>query len=449
MFYSNRVSTYCLQVFLCCLILLFGGCNDQQLNPEEKYAVRGRKVEIVLKDGSYTLMRNGEPYFIKGAGGYEHYDKIKAHGGNSVRVWHSENAQQVLDEAHRHGLTVTLGLWMKPENEGFNYYDKELVAQQYEEMRQVVLRYKDHPALLMWGLGNELNLEASNTKVWDAVNDIAEMIHEVDPDHPTTTMIVGVRTKLINLIVRKCPAIDVISINTFGALVNIPRKIRESEWKGPYVVSEFGARGYWETYATWWYAPLEQTSSEKAIFIKERYRRVISADTNLCLGGYVFYWGYKFEGTPTWYSIYTQGGEETVMAEVMRELWNGDSKKNKAPYVAYLKINDTFANDNIYLKIGETYDATVYTFDPDGDTLDVRWEVLPETFDEQGEEINDKKPAPIPDLISNGSDNKIRLLTPAQPGPYRLYAYIYDNQGHVATANVPFYVNEIGAYMKQ
>ncbi|WP_224999088.1 glycoside hydrolase family 2 TIM barrel-domain containing protein [Cesiribacter sp. SM1] len=422
---------------------------DEQPDPEEKYVARGRKVEIVFEKGNYTLLRNGSPYFIRGGGGYDNFDKIKEHGGNSVRVWHTDDAQRILDEAHKHGLTVTLGLWMAPEKDGFNYYDKELVTQQFEELRKVVLQYKDHPALLMWGLGNELNLEASNTKVWDAVNDIAEMIDELDPDHPTATMLVGARTKLINLIAKKCPAIDVIAVNTFGAMANIPGKIRESSWAGPYIVSEFGPRGYWESYTTWWYAPLEQTSSEKAGFIKERYQRVVSVDTTRCLGGYVFYWGYKFEGTPTWFSLFTKSGEETEMVHAMHELWTGDTTKNKPPYIAYLKLNKTFGYENIYLKPQQEYEAAVYTFDPEGDSLRIEWELLPEVFDEHGNEGSPTDAKPLPLSLNNVADGKIRLRAPAKEGPYRLFVYVYDGQGNVGTANTPFYVNSAGMYTKR
>ncbi len=43
------------------------------------------------------------------------------------------------------------------------------------------MEYKDHPALMIWSIGNELNHGATNPKVWDAVNEISEMIHEIDP----------------------------------------------------------------------------------------------------------------------------------------------------------------------------------------------------------------------------------------------------------------------------
>lgn len=436
---------------LLCKYTLFGviswflaACSDY--NRKEVYVAKGRKVEVVGQNGQFTLLRNGEPYFIKGAGGYQHFDKIRENGGNSVRIWHTEDAARLLDEAHAHGLTVTLGLWMGREVDGFNYYDKELVARQQEEMRQVVLRYKDHPALLMWGIGNELNLDASNTKVWDAVNGIAEMIHQIDPDHPTTTMLVGVRAKLINLILRKCPAIDIISFNAFGPMANIPRKIRESDWKGPYLISEFGARGYWETYTTWWYAPLEQNSSEKAAFIRERYEKVFFTDTGRCLGSYVFYWGQKYEATPTWFSLFSSTGESTETVEVMRTFWKGDSSLNKTPRVTGMLLNGKSAYHNTYLKTQRQYTAQIEVWDPEGDSLRFAWEIQPETVGEHGETTL-TEPAAVGG-IQQISGNQVQIIAPAQEGPYRLFAYVYDGKGNVATANIPFYVNAAGMYVQ-
>ena len=54
-----------------------------------------------------------------------------------------------------------------------------------------MLKYKDHPALLAWIIGNEANLRFKNPKVFDAINDISKMIHQVDPNHPTTTALSG------------------------------------------------------------------------------------------------------------------------------------------------------------------------------------------------------------------------------------------------------------------
>ncbi|WP_018478648.1 glycoside hydrolase family 2 TIM barrel-domain containing protein [Pontibacter roseus] len=427
------------------LIPLFISCSSRA-SDANRYSLQGRKVEVVKAGGKFTLYKDGEPYFIKGAAGYEHFDRVKAYGGNSVRVWHTDDAKRILDEAHANGLTVMLGLWMEREREGFNYYDKEDVAAQKERLRQEVLKYKDHPALLMWVVGNELYAEGSNVKVWDAVNGIAEMIHEVDPDHPTTTTVMNVPLKVVNLIKRRCPAIDILSINAFGSMHNLPDEIKETDWDGPYVIAEFGGRGYWEAYTTWWYAPIEQTSSEKAAFARANYKRTVLGDKDRCLGAYVFIWGYKYETTPTWFSLMTETGEETELVQVMRELWTGKSDFNKAPHVAYLSIKDIFPSDQVYLKPGEECTAAVYATDPDGDPLQVKWEVLPETVSEDGNTIKQEKPELVQGVLGAAEGAKVVVKAPRKDGAYRLYAYVYDGQGNVATANFPFYVKTNAAY---
>lgn len=420
--------------------LLFACSTSPDL--AEKYKPKGRKVEVVQKGETFVLMRDGEPYFIKGAAGYEYFGRLSKYGGNSVRVWHTDNAQQVLDSAHAHGLTVTLGLWMAREREGFNYYDKKLVARQREELREVVLKYKDHPALLMWGIGNELYADGSNVKVWDAVNGIAEMIHEVDPDHPTTTTIMNVPHKVVNLIVKRVPALDILSINSFGAMHNLPGELAKTDWKGPYVVSEFGARGYWESYYTWWMAPIEQTSSEKAEFARHRYEQSVLADTSRCLGSYVFLWGNKQETTPTWFSLINEQGEETALVHEMRQLW-GDTATatlNKPPYIAYLTLDEKFAFDQIYLRPGHTFEGAAFTYDPEQDSLQVEWEVLPESEVQDGNADKQEKPAPVADMLVRQEGTKVWLHTPQKEGAYRLYLYLRDGQNNLATANIPFYV---------
>ena len=50
-----------------------------------------------------------------------------------------------------------------------------------ESFAKVVDEVKDHPALLMWAVGNEVDLFYSNFDVWKHINDIALMIKSKDP----------------------------------------------------------------------------------------------------------------------------------------------------------------------------------------------------------------------------------------------------------------------------
>ena len=169
------------------LLFLMTACSPDPANTDTPV-----KVEIAKTDSGYRLLRAGEPYVIRGAGMVsDDIERFAAHGGNSIRTWSTNSRHQdtaeLLDAAQANGVTVALGLSMTAERHGFDYDDREAVAAQLESMRAEVLKYRDHPALLLWVIGNELNHHYTNPRVYDAVNDVAEMIRELDPNHPTTT----------------------------------------------------------------------------------------------------------------------------------------------------------------------------------------------------------------------------------------------------------------------
>ena len=104
------------------------------------------KVEVVTNAlGNFELQRNGVPYYIKGAGAKAHFDLLVKSGANSIRVW-STNNKTLLDSAHQHGLTVTLGLYVRPERSGMDYNNEYAVKGQIAQLKNEILKYKDHPA---------------------------------------------------------------------------------------------------------------------------------------------------------------------------------------------------------------------------------------------------------------------------------------------------------------
>ncbi|MGB5487207.1 MAG: glycoside hydrolase family 2 TIM barrel-domain containing protein, partial [Lysobacterales bacterium] len=217
-------------------------------------------VKIIQEDGRFQLIRGGEPYEVRGAG-LELADigVLASHGGNSIRTWSTENpkitALEVLDNAAKHGVTVAMCIEIGRERLGFDYEDEEAVAAQLEFARDEVIKYKDHPALLAWIIGNEVNLSFKNPKVFDAINDISRMIHEVDPNHPTTTALAGFNRQLAELVETRASDLDFVSMQMYADVVNLPRYVRETGYKGPYAVTEWGSRGHWEVGKTSWGAP--------------------------------------------------------------------------------------------------------------------------------------------------------------------------------------------------
>lgn len=405
----------------------------------QAFAQKPIPVKIEKTKDGFQLIRNGEPYFIKGAGGTSYIEKLKEYGGNSIRTWSSTNAQAILDEAHRLGLTVTLGLSTATERHGFNYDDAEAVKSQLEKLREEVIKYKDHPALLAWGIGNELNLHYSNTKVWDAVEDIAKMIKSEDKNHLVTTMLAGINQKEIDLIKSKCPSLDMIAVQVYGGLAGVPEQIRKVGWDKAYIVTEWGPTGHWEGPQTPWKASIEETSKEKAAVYKSRYEASIASDKS-CLGSYVFLWGQKQERTPTWYGLFTEDGLENEVVDVMQYLWTGNWPVNRAPRLDSLRLDGKQATDHIYLRSGEKYTTQVFVEDPDNDKMIVRWEILQESTDLKEGGDRESRPDRVEGLLEEVTFGRATIVAPAKDGAYRIFVYVTDGNNHVATANIPFYV---------
>jgi len=422
--------------------LAAGSCLAQ----EPGKVIGPARVEVRQVDGRWQLYVNHQPFYIKGAGiEFGSPEKLKEHGGNSFRTWSTENGrdtgQQVLDRALSNGLYVAMGLDVDHERRGFDYDNTNAVAKQFELLKSQVLQYRNHPALLLWVIGNELNME-KNPKVWDAVNDLSRMIHELDPNHPTTTTLAGFKPETVNLVKTRAPDLDFISFQMYSDIINLPKYLRAASWDKPYLVTEWGATGHWECGKTAWGAPIENDSTTKADLYEKRFRAVIEPDQKFCLGSFVFLWGNKQERTPTWYGMFLSSGEETAPVDVMHYLWTGVWPTNRSPRLEGAWLDGKTASQNVRLHAGQTYAAKVAASDPDPDALTYRWEVMAESAETKVGGDAESKPAPVPGLIAAPGRSEIFLQAPNQAGAYRLFVYVFDGQGHAAHANIPFHVDD-------
>jgi hypothetical protein len=404
------------------------------------------KVEIVGEQGSYQLLRDGEPYVVRGAGTQIAADleSLKRHGGNSVRTWNTDNPS-LLDKAHELGITVSLCLDVRRERHGFDYDDPVAVQQQLEAMKAEVLKYRDHPALLTWMIGNELNMDYHNPRVYDAVNDISKMIHELDPFHPTTTATAGMNAEMAGVISSRAPDLDFISVQVYGGLFQIKPVIEAIDFDKPLMVTEWGTFGHWEVDKTSWGAPIELTSHEKAMTFQRGYEEIIRPLTGDLIGNYVFLWGYKQERTPTWYGLFTLDGKRTEAVDVMQQIWTGAAPLNPGPRLDRVVLNGLTAESSIRLHPGEIYPAEVDAHARD--ELSYKWELMRESSAQQIGGDPEEIPEKLSGLIADKSVQSISLTTPIETGAYRLFVYVYDEQGGAAHANIPFYVvadHEVG-----
>jgi exo-beta-1,3-glucanase (GH17 family) len=404
------------------------------------------KVEIVKSDDGYQLLRGEKPYDVSGAGMViDDIERFVAAGGNSIRIWDTAQEEQdtlaLLDDAQAHGVTVALGLRMKHERHGFDYDDPIAVAAQLEFVRGEVLKYRDHPAVLLWIIGNELNHDYENPRVYDAVNDVAELINELDPLHPTTTTTSGFKPDVNAEIQARAPALDFVSFQMYGSLFGLQERLAETGFDRPFMVTEWGTIGYWEVETTDWGAPVELHSSAKAATYLRAYRDILEPLKGQMIGSYVFYWGQKQERTPTWFGMLTEDRNLTEVADVMQYAWTGRWPDNRAPRVEGTRLDGKTSSDSVVLKAGRAYQANFDVVDSDGDPIAYRWELKPESKATSGGGDFEVPIANIEGFLGDSASATTTLTAPP-PGKYRLFAYASDDNGRVAHANIPFLVED-------
>lgn len=410
---------------------------------------QGSVVEVVEKQGQWSLLVNGEDFYVRGAGGVDEMDLIKSIGGNTVRTWGIENAQEVLDEAHEKGLKVMLGFWIQHERHGFDYNDEVKIKNQLESCRRAVQKYKDHPALLMWGLGNEYELQYSNTKVWKAVNDIAKMVQEEDPNHPTCTVTAGTNDTKLKYVMEVLTDIDIYGINTYGDIGNVKNVLIKGDFKGPYMITEWGPTGHWESPKTKWSSSIEQSSTEKAASYLNRYQESIASQGKQCIGSFAFLWGQKQEYTSTWYGLFTDDGTPTEAIDELQYCWSGRYPTNRAPKLDSIRFENSTKIKNLVLAPGKKYELEIFATDRERDKLSYKWELYQESTDLKSGGDAENKPPLIYGKIKGSSKNEIILKAPLTEGRYRLFVFVNDEE-KVAYMNVPFYVeNDPGIAAKK
>ncbi len=390
-------------------------------------------VKVTGGPGTFQLTVDGKPYFACGVGGSMSLETLKACGGNSFRTWGIDHAARDLAKAEAMGLTVTLGYWMGHERHGFDYSDTAALEKQKAEVRQMVEKYKNHPALLIWGLGNEMELEAKNPEpAWRQVNVLAELIHELDPNHPVMTVVAEVTPEKLAKLQELCPAVDIIGVNAYGGAASIGDRWVQMKAKKPFMLTEFGPVGHWETGKVHG-AAVEANSSEKAAVYADAYKKTVAAQRGkYCLGSYAFLWGHKMEGTPTWFGMLLEDGSKLAAAQAMQEAWAGKplpAGVNRVPEIKPLAVAKTEG-----IREGEEIAAKAEARDPDGDALKYQWTLIAEVGYSVGGDAQNDAPE-FPEAITAGQGTaSVKVKLPGG-GVYRLYAYVRDGHGNAAYAS--------------
>jgi hypothetical protein len=310
-----------------------------------------------------------------------------------------------------------------------------MVREQFEQARAAVREFKNHPALLAWGIGNEMEGDGNDPLVWKAIQEIAAMAHKEDPNHPTMTVTaeIGGNANKAKAVQNLCPDIDILGINSYGGLASLADRLKEAAITKPYIVTEYGPNGPWEVGKTPWGVSLEPNSSEKARIYLGNYLRSIHQQP-ACLGSYAFLWGDKMEGTPTWFGMLLPGtGERLAATDAVSYLWTGKWTPKPAPDI--LLFTASVAEKEVKPGSAHTATCVVRSATP----LKYEYVIRPEKVEESKPDPGQKPLDPVKNLTS--ADGTASFVAPTAPGPYRLFVTVRDATNKTAaTANTPFLV---------
>ncbi len=151
------------------------------------------------------FLLNGEPVELKG--GCMHHDNgalgsatidraeerrvelIKKFGFNAIRTSHNPPSRQFLDACDRLGILVideAFDQWQRPKNpEDYNLYFDKWYQQDLESM---VLRDRNHPSVIFWSIGNEIN-ERVDPSGLEIMKNLIAIVKNIDTTRPITEAI--------------------------------------------------------------------------------------------------------------------------------------------------------------------------------------------------------------------------------------------------------------------
>jgi len=375
-----------------------------------------------------TLLVDGKPYFVRGItyggppkGGSLDDDlaTIASLGANTIRNWGCDDVEtpKLLNAAQRHGLKVVLGLWLRHGRAGaegidsFNYVtDTAGTEKQYNDTMRYVRAFHNHPALLVWGAGNEVTLNIATDPEKEAYAKFLERvvsgIKAIDTEHPVASM--SAWSTDWPWWQKFTPSLDIYAINTYGyGAAAVPGEVKRLGVTKPWMITEFGASGEWEAKLDANGVKIEPDDAQKVSIICPGFHDLIETKAkDGCLGGFVFHFGNGFDHTSLWLSLRVDGYLRPQYWAT-REAFTGKPADNATPVIDFFAIKKSPSG----YKTGEWVSIGVSYVDKENATCEVSF-------------AGNLRSLPWPD-----KDKVVRLESKPGPGPGRYLVKMPDQTG--------------------
>jgi len=415
--------------------------TETPLELRNPVAPTNKVIILQTRDFKFRLSLDGEEFFVKGVCGVDEMGLMNEAGSNAARTYSVDALKNgaLLDEAYAKGIKIIVGLWMDHETASFTYHNNPShVQEQYEEIIASVDKYKNHPAILGWAVGNEVDISTSANPlaIYAAMNAIAKYIHEADPYHPTMAVLAGSSTTKISSVSKYAPHIDIIGINTYKSIANAANSI--AIWNGPYMLTEYALNQPSETtLKTSWGAIIEPSNIDKANLYYQRYQDYILGERDQGLiGSFVFKDTGSFRVTHTWYGIVFKS-LRTSQFYAMMAAWT-ETERLDSMYIETVTLGGKSVLENVYVAKGSSQTIQVSVHQITATPLVYTFEIKKETSIS-----SNTVPAVETSFVytTTGDANIVNVLIPQLSGAYRLFVYVSNADGDISSYNFPFYIS--------
>jgi hypothetical protein len=310
-----------------------------------------------------------------------------ARGANAVRTY-SIPTRDALDRLHAAGLRVIPGVWMPHEGankakEGgtWNFSYAASGPKMLADFAATLDRLGDHPAILMWTLGNEVHV---SPEYLQQVERMSRLVHERFPRVLTSLTIVNAPPDTVRLVREHAPDIDVLGVNAYGqgAIANATRFLEE-HWDGLFYFSEFNATGPWWGPQASWGPRFEPSAPQKVDELRKAWAHMRASPR--CAGGCLFQWGRWGAERITYFSSllpadpFAAKAPEadlrfTPVADEIARLWAGKPPRRLAPVLERIAIGAESRKD-ITVEPGGKIRVSAVAVDADtpAEKLRYRW----------------------------------------------------------------------------
>lgn len=294
--------------------------------------------------------------------------------------------------------------------------------------------YRDHPAVLMWNVGNESilglqncyggeELERQRNAYASYVNQVAQAIHAVDPDHPVTST--DAWTGAWPYYQANAPDLDLYAVNAYADVCNVRQDWIDGGYDKPYVVTEAGPAGEWEVPDDANGVPLEPSDPAK----RDGYRRAwncITGHQGVALGATLFHYGIAGDFGGVWFNL-IPGGNKRLSYYTVADLYGAAPPSNTPPEITAMSVSQPDA-----VPSGAPFTVDLNVTDPDGDQLTHVVMLNSKYINGSG--------GLMPAEFSQQGDGSFQVTAPQLLGVWKVYVFAEDGAGNVGVETRSFRV---------